>query len=223
MKKYIFTFLLLTIGLNLKAQVYAGNAEIEGIKKDGFYVYVKGQEDQIFTSWKNYVKDFGAIDKSKNLVLLAKNLKIPSSETKGILLTSKVIIEGEKTKLFVALEGQNKEVIKSGHTDYRTASNWLEEFTTKFSLEEGYRLEQEKLEELIRNRTKIEKTGERLVRELEANTRQTDMLNKRLEETKINKEKILTNQEQQKLDIQKIEAEVIQQRKNVETAKQKIK
>ncbi|MEY4383704.1 MAG: hypothetical protein RI995_1246, partial [Bacteroidota bacterium] len=60
MKKYIFTFLLLTIGLNLKAQVYAGNAEIEGIKKDGFYVYVKGQEDQIFTSWKNYVKDFGA-------------------------------------------------------------------------------------------------------------------------------------------------------------------
>ncbi|MEY2792971.1 MAG: hypothetical protein RJA76_963 [Bacteroidota bacterium] len=223
MKKSILTAVYLLIGFFLRAQVYSGNAEMDGLKKDGFYVYLKGSEDAVLSSWKTFVKEFGVIEKSKNSVVSVNKLKIPSIDKKDIFLISKVFSENEKIKLFVSIQNNSAEIIKSGHEDYRAASNWLEEFSNHFSLEENARIEQEKLDELLRNRTKIQRMGERLIREMEANNRQTDLLNKKLEDAKLQKEKIITNQEQNKLDIQKIEIEVIQQRKNVETAKQKIK
>jgi hypothetical protein len=48
------------------------------------------------------------------------------------------------------------------------------------------------------------------------------LLIKRLEETKVEKEKILANQEQTKLDQKATEEALIEQLKKVESAKQKI-
>lgn len=223
MKKIALSLIFIFFTFLVNAQVYTGNVEIEGNKKDGFYIYLKGSEETILSSWKNYVKEFGAIEKVKNAVVSASNVKIPNSDKKGITMLSKVISENEKIKLFVSLYASTNEIIKSGHDDYRSASNWLEDFAAKFTLQEGARIEQEKLDDLIKNRTKIQRTAERLVREMEANVRQTELLNQKLVEIKLEKEKIITNTEQNKLDIQKIESEVIQQRKNLETAKQKIK
>ncbi len=223
MRKIVYILTIILFACTLQAQVFSGNAEIEGFKREGFFIYVKGSEENILSSWKNYVKEFGAIEKTKNSVLTASNVKIPSVDSKGLPLLSKVITENEKIKLFINIQVNSKEVIQSGHADYRAASNWLEDFSTKFNLQEGVRLEEEKLENLIRNRTKIQKTSERLLREIEANIRQTELLQKKLEEVKLEKEKIITNTEQNKLDIQKIESEVILQRKNLETAKQKLK
>lgn len=223
MKKSILLALFSLLSMNLRAQVFAGNAEIDGVKKDGFYIYLKGNDDQIFSSWKNYVKKFGAVEKSKNNVLLSSNTRLPEADKKPYSLSSKLFWESEKYKLFVVLSGSGADVVKSGHEDYRAASNWLENFGTLFQAEEGVRIENEKLEELKKNKSKLEKTKDRLTREMEANVQQTEFLMKKLEDAKFAKERIITNQLQNKKDLQLAEESINQQLKQVETAKQKIK
>ena len=65
--------------------------------------------------------------------------------------------------------------------------------------------------------------AERHIRELDSNKRQTDLLVKKLEESKVEKEKILANQEQNKLDQKASEQAIIDQTKKIESAQQKIK
>ena len=61
-----------------------------------------------------------------------------------------------------------------------------------------------------------------MIRELDSNKRQTELLTKRLEEAKVEKEKILANQEQNKLDQKANEEAIIQQMQKFEAAKKKI-
>jgi hypothetical protein len=58
---------------------------------------------------------------------------------------------------------------------------------------------------------------------LDSNARQINNLEERLKEAKIEKEKILTNQVQNKVDQKTKEEEIAAQKTAVETAKQKIK
>jgi hypothetical protein len=79
------------------------------------------------------------------------------------------------------------------------------------------------LAELKSAQFKNQRYAERLVRELDSNKRQTDLLTKKLEETRIEKEKILANQEQNKLDQKANELALEQQIKQVQSAKSKVK
>jgi predicted nucleic acid-binding Zn-ribbon protein len=80
-----------------------------------------------------------------------------------------------------------------------------------------------KLTELISAQAKNTKQAERLLRELDSNQRQINNLEERLKEAKIEKEKILTNQVQNKLDQKSKEDEIAVQKTAVDAAKQKIK
>lgn len=222
MKNILFSICLLLAAFLANAQVYSGSAEINGNKKDGFYIYLNAPEDIVYSSWKNYVKDFGAIDKSKNFVLSAINVKIPSIDLKDLQLVSKVNTEASKVKLFVSLYTLTDQ-IKSGHDEYRKASDWLEAFSLRLSKEENVRAEQAKLDVLLKNKAKFERVSDRLARDMESNTSHIEFLQKKLEDAKMEKERIITNKEQNKLDLQKVEAQVVEQRKNLETAKQQLK
>ncbi|MEY3955870.1 MAG: hypothetical protein RLZ73_324 [Bacteroidota bacterium] len=84
-------------------------------------------------------------------------------------------------------------------------------------------MEENKLAELIAAQAKNSKQAERLIRELDSNARQINNLEERLKEAKIDKEKILTNQVQNKLDQKTKDGEIAAQKLAVEAAKQKIK
>jgi len=222
MRNIVLSISLIFTALFANAQVYSGSIEINGIKKDGFYIYLNAPEDIVYSSWKNYVKDFGAVDKSKNFVLSAVNVKIPSIELKDLQLVSKVNTESSKVKLFVALSSAT-DMIKSGHDDYRKASDWLESFSSRLSKEENVRAEQAKLDVLLKSKAKFERVSDRLTRDMESNASHIEFLQKKLEDAKMEKERIITNKEQNKLDLQKVESQVVEQRKNLETAKQQLK
>lgn len=222
MKKLAYSICLIFLAFFANAQVFSGSAEINGVKKDGFYIYVNAPEDLVYSSWKNYVKDFGAIEKSKNFVLMASNVKIPSIELKDIQLISKINTESSKVKVFVALNVGNDQ-IKTGHDEYRKASDWLEGFSMRVSKEENIRAEQAKLDALLKNKAKFERVADRLTRDMESNTSHIEFLQKKLEDAKMEKERIITNKEQNKIDLQKVESQVVEQRKNLETAKQQLK
>ena len=222
--KKILVLLLLSIGsFSVKAQVFTGMSEVDKSKKEGVYTFVNTQEKYARTSWKAYLSKFGKVVEGKNGTYASSDIQIASISDKPLTVVSKVSEENKKVKLFISIATGADEYIQTGHAKLSEASTWIEDFIKIVDLEEGVRVEENKLAELIAAQAKNSKQAERLIRELDSNARQINNLEERLKEAKIDKEKILTNQLQNKLDQKTKEGEIAAQKLAVEAAKQKIK
>lgn len=222
--KKILVLLLLSIGsFSVKAQVFTGMSEVDKSKKEGVYTFVNTQEKYARASWKAYLSKFGKVVEGKNGTYASSDIQIASISEKPLTVVSKVAEENKKVKLFISIATGADEYIQTGHAKLSEASTWIEDFIKIVDLEEGVRVEENKLAELIAAQAKNSKQAERLIRELDSNARQINNLEERLKEAKIEKEKILTNQVQNKLDQKNKEGEIAAQKLAVEAAKQKIK
>jgi hypothetical protein len=222
--KFLLTFtVLIILSIPSFGQTYSGISEIESAKKEGFYTYLNASEDDVTDSWKKYLAEYGNVEKGRKGAIISNNTKVKSITDNEFTVLSIISEEKNKVKLFVAIPLGPDNYIKSGHANYREASIWLEKFVTIVNLEEAARVEEKKLNQLIKNKTKQQRYSERLVRELDANKRQTDLLTLRLEEAKLAKEKILANQVQNQIDLKSSEDSVLIQGQILETAKQKLK
>jgi seryl-tRNA synthetase len=184
---------------------------------------VNTQEKYARASWKAYLSKFGKVVEGKNGTYASSDIQIASISDKPLTVVSKVSEENKKVKLFISIATGADEYIQTGHAKLSEASTWIEDFIKIVDLEEGVRVEENKLAEIISAQAKNSKQAERLIRELDSNARQINNLEERLKEAKIEKEKILTNQVQNKLDQKTKEGEIAAQKLAVEAAKQKIK
>ena len=198
-------------------------SEIDKSKKEGVYTFVNTQEKYAKASWKAYLSKFGKVIEGKNGSYSSSDIKISSISDNPLIVVSKVSEENKKVKLFISIATASDEFIQTGHAKISEASTWIEDFIKIVDLEEGVRVEENKLTELIVAQAKNSKQAERLLRELDSNQRQINNLEERLKEAKIEKEKILTNQVQNKLDQKSKEDEIAVQKTAVDAAKQKIK
>jgi hypothetical protein len=198
-------------------------SEVDKSKKEGVYTFVNTQEKYARASWKAYLSKFGKVVEGKNGTYASSDIQIASISDKPLTVVSKVSEENKKVKLFISIATGADEYIQTGHAKLSEASTWIEDFIKIVDLEEGVRVEENKLAELIAAQAKNSKQAERLIRELDSNARQINNLEERLKEAKIDKEKILTNQLQNKLDQKTKEGEIAAQKLAVEAAKQKIK
>ena len=224
MKGILFGLLCTLATTTMYAQVFSGLEEIDKAKKEGFYTYINSEEKYVIEAWKKYLKPLGQVENGRNnSAIHVYSAKIKEISEKPVSLLSKVTEEKNKTKLFVSISTGPDAYIQTGHESFREASNWVEEFVRLINLEEDVRTEEKKLNELITTKAKQQKAAERIVRELDSNKRQADLLTKKLEEAKLEKEKILANQEQNRLDAKSNEDAILLQAQKLETAKQKIK
>jgi hypothetical protein len=223
MKKIVLLLFLSVSALSASAQVFSGMSEIDKSKKEGVYTFVNTQEKYARASWKAYLSKFGKVTEGKNGIYSSSDLKVSGISDSPLTLISKVSEENKKVKLFISIATGPDEYIQTGHAKLTETSNWIEEFIKIVDLEEGVRIEENKLAELNSAQSKNTKQAERLIRELDSNSRQISNLEERLKEAKIEKEKILTNQVQNKLDQKTKEEEIAAQKLAVESAKQKIK
>jgi hypothetical protein len=223
MKKIFLLLFLSVCALSASAQVFSGMSEIDKSKKEGVYTFVNTQEKYARTSWKAYLSKFGKVIEGKNGTYSSSDLKVSDISDSPLKLISKVSEENKKVKLFVSIATGPDEYIQTGHAKLTETSTWIEDFIKIVDLEEGVRIEENKLAELNSAQLKNTKQAERLIRELDSNSRQINNLEERLKEAKIEKEKILTNQVQNKLDQKTKEEEIAAQKLAVESAKQKIK
>ena len=207
----------------LSAQVFSGLAEIDKAKKEGFYTYINTEEKNVTSAWKDYLKKTGAVDAGRAGSIRVEQARISSISDNPIHLLSIITEEKNKMKLFVSMRVGPDNYIQTGHEKFKEASQWLEEFAQIINSQESLRKEESKLTELKNNQFKIQRYTERLVRELDSNKRMTDLLTKKLEETRILKEKILANQEQNKLDQKANELAIEKQIIEVQSAKSKVK
>jgi hypothetical protein len=222
MKRFILAGVLIVSSVSLFGQVFTGMDEIEKAKKEGFFTYINSEEKFVIESWKKYLKKFGKVEPGRGGAINVYQAKIADVAKDGVTLLSKTSEEKNKTKLFVSISTGPDTYIQNGHEKYREASDWLEEFVKIINLEEDVRRQEKALNDLIAIKTKNQKAAEHLIRELDSNKRQTDLLTKKLEEAKVEKEKILANQVQNKLDQKANEELIIQQMQKFETAKKKV-
>ena len=223
MKKISILFFLTFCTISASAQVFTGMSEIDKSKKEGVYTFVNTQEKYAKASWKAYLSKFGKVIEGKNGSYSSSDIKISSISDNPLIVVSKVSEENKKVKLFISIATASDEFIQTGHAKLSEASTWIEDFIKIVDLEEDVRVEENKLTELISAQAKNTKQAERLLRELDSNQRQINNLEERLKEAKIEKEKILTNQVQNKLDQKSKEDEIAVQKTAVDAAKQKIK
>jgi hypothetical protein len=223
MKKIVLLLFLSVSALSASAQVFSGMSEVDKSKKEGVYTFVNTQEKYARASWKAYLSKFGKVTEGKNGIYSSTDLKVSGISDSPLTLISKVSEENKKVKLFVSIATGPDEYIQTGHAKLTETSTWIEDFVKIVDLEEGVRIEENKLAELNSAQLKNTKQAERLIRELDSNSRQINNLEERLREAKIEKEKILTNQVQNKLDQKTKEEEIAAQKLAVESAKQKIK
>jgi hypothetical protein len=219
---FIGIFIFITY-FPLSAQVFSGLAEIDKAKKEGFYTYISTEEKNVTSAWKDYLKKTGAVDAGRAGSIRVEQARISSISDNPIHLLSIITEEKNKMKLFVSMRVGPDNYIQTGHEKFKEASQWLEEFAQIINSQESLRKEESKLTELKNNQFKIQRYTERLVRELDSNKRMTDLLTKKLEETRILKEKILANQEQNKLDQKANELAIEKQIIEVQSAKSKVK
>ncbi len=224
MKSILFGLLCTLASSSLTAQVFSGLEEIDKAKKEGFYTYINSEEKYVIEAWKKYLKQAGSMENGRSGgTFHVYSAKIKDVSEKPVTLLSKITEEKNKTKLFVSISTGPDAYIQTGHESFREASNWVEEFVRLVNLEENVRVEEKKLNELISTKAKQQKLSDRFVRELDSNKRQAELLTKKLEEAKLEKEKILANQEQNRLDLKSNEDAILLQAQKLETAKQKIK
>ena len=219
---FIGIFIFITY-FPLSAQVFSGLAEIDKAKKEGFYTYINTEEKNVTSAWKDYLKKTGAVDAGRAGSIRVEQARISSISDNPIHLLSIITEEKNKMKLFVSMRVGPDNYIQTGHEKFKEASQWLEEFAQIINSQDSLRKEESKLTELKNNQFKIQRYTERLVRELDSNKRMTDLLTKKLEETRILKEKILANQEQNKLDQKANELAIEKQIIEVQSAKSKVK
>lgn len=222
-KSLVIVFITFILHTYAFGQVFSGTADMEGTKKQGFYTYLNTDEKYALIAWKEYLKKFGTIESGKSGSYIIQKATITPISTDPLTLFSTISEGKNKVKLFISIATGPNNYIQTGHEKFRDASNWLEEFVSQLNIEEQARNELTKLSELKSASLKYQKFADRLVRELDANKRQMELLTKKLEETKIEKEKILANQEQNKLDQKATESAITEQTKKVESAQSKIK
>jgi len=223
MKSLLIGVFICLFYVPLTAQVFSGLAEIDKAKKEGFYTYLNSEERVVTNAWKEYLKKIGTVDAGRAGSIHVEQARISTISDNPINVLSLITEEKNKVKLFVSMRIGPDNYIQTGHEKFKDASQWLEEFAQIINLQESLRKEESKLAELKAAQLKNQRYAERLVRELDSNKRQTDLLTKKLEETRIEKEKILANQEQNKLDQKTNELALEQQLKQVESAKSKVK
>jgi len=223
MKKIATLLFFSVFAFHASAQVFSGMSEVEKSKKEGVYTFLNAPEKYAKASWKAYLSKFGKVIEGKNGAFSSSDIKIAGISESPLTVVSKISEENKKVKLFISIATGTDEYIQTGHAKLSEASTWIEDFIKIVDLEEAVRIEENKLAEFISAQAKNSKQAERLIRELDSNTRQINNLEERLKEAKIEKEKILTNQVQNKLDQKSKEDEIAAQKLAVEAAKQKIK
>ena len=223
MKKIATLLFFSVFAFHASAQVFSGMSEVEKSKKEGVYTFLNAPEKYAKASWKAYLSKFGKVIEGKNGAFSSSDIKIAGISESPLTVVSKISEENKKLKLFISIATGTDEYIQTGHAKLSEASTWIEDFIKIVDLEEAVRIEENKLAEFISAQAKNSKQAERLIRELDSNTRQINNLEERLKEAKIEKEKILTNQVQNKLDQKSKEDEIAAQKLAVEAAKQKIK
>lgn len=201
MKKVLVSSILLIITQFSFAQTILSGSEVFGKdRKEGFYMTINVEKKFIEKDWSLFISKFGGVAQNREVFNIA-GANLPEISSDPINLMTKVISDQKtKTKIFASFDIGGGNMVSQNNKSFWGVEQLLKDFYAFAMQNEDIRLAERDSEESQKNLDRVNKTGDKITRDIEKNKREKEKLLKEVETNKIELEKLLKDQEANKLD-----------------------
>lgn len=224
MRKVLLTGILLVASVASFAQTILSGSEVFGKdRKEGFYMTLNIEKKFIEKEWSLFISKFGGVAQSRETFnIAAANISEVSPDP--INLMTKIISDQKvKTKVFASFDLGGGNMVSDNNKEFRGVENLLKDFYAFAMQNEDVRLAERDTEESQKNLDRVNKTGDRITRDIEKNKREKEKLLKEIEENKVELEKLLKDQTTNKQDQENARIALEEKQKAASVVKTRIK
>ena len=195
MRKVLLTSILLVVSFAGFAQTILSGSEVFGKdRKDGFYMTINIEKKFVEKDWSLFISKYGGVAQSREVFnITAAN--IPGISPYPINFMTKVTSDQKvKTKIFASFDEVGGNTVSESSNSFIGVEKLLKDFHAFAMQNEDVRLAERDTEESQKNLDRVNKTGDKLARDIEKNKREKEKLLKEIEENRIELEKLLKDQ-----------------------------
>ena len=224
MKKSVLVLVLLIFSQLSFAQTILSGSEVFGKdRKEGFYMTLNIDKKYIEKDWSLFISKYGGVAQNREVFNIAA-ANLPEISSDPINLMTKVTSDQKlKTKIFASFDIGGGNMVSQNSRNFDGVENILKDFYAFAMQNEDVRLAERDADESHKNLDRVNKTGDRIVKEIEKNKREKENLLKKIEENKVELEKLLQNQITNKQDIENAKIALDEKLKAASVVKTRIK
>lgn len=224
MKKSVLVLALLIFCQISFAQTILSGSEVFGKdRKEGFYMTLNIDKKYIEKDWSLFISKYGGVAQNREVFNIAA-ANLPEISSDPINLMTKVTSDQKlKTKIFASFDIGGGNMVSQNSRNFDGVENILKDFYAFAMQNEDVRLAERDADESHKNLDRVNKTGDRIVKEIEKNKREKENLLKKIEENKVELEKLLQNQITNKQDIENAKIALDEKLKAASVVKTRIK
>lgn len=224
MRKVFLTGILLVVGVASFAQTILSGSEVFGKdRKEGFYMTLNIEKKFIEKEWSLFISKYGGVAQSRETFnIAAANISEVSPDP--INLMTKIISDQKvKTKVFASFDLGGGNMVSDNNKEFKGVEKILKDFYAFAMQNEDVRLAERDAEESQKNLDRVNKTGDRIARDIEKNKREKEKLLKEIEENRVELEKLLKDQTSNKQDQENARIALEEKQKAASVVKTRIK
>lgn len=224
MRKVLLTGILLVASFAGFAQTILSGSEVFGKdRKEGFYMTLNIEKKFIEKEWSLFISKYGGVAQSRETFnIAAANISDVSPDP--INLMTKIISDQKvKTKVFASFDLGGGNMVSDNNKEFKGVEKLLKDFYSFAMQNEDVRLAERDAEESQKNLDRVNKTGDRLTRDIEKNKREKEKLLKEIEENRVELEKLLKDQVANKQDQENARIALEEKQKAASVVKTRIK
>lgn len=224
MRKVFLTGILLVVGVASFAQTILSGSEVFGKdRKEGFYMTLNIEKKFIEKEWSLFISKYGGVAQSRETFnIAAANISEVSPDP--INLMTKIISDQKvKTKVFASFDLGGGNMVSDNNKEFKGVEKILKDFYAFAMQNEDVRLAERDAEESQKNLDRVNKTGDRIARDIEKNKREKEKLLKEIEENRVELEKLLKDQTSNKQDQENARIALEEKQKAASMVKTRIK
>lgn len=224
MRKVLLTGILLVASFAGFTQTILSGSEVFGKdRKEGFYMTLNIEKKFIEKEWSLFISKYGGVAQSREVFNIAA-ANISDISPDPINLMTKIISDQKvKTKVFASFDLGGGNMVSDNNKEFRGVEKILKDFYTFAMQNEDVRLAERDAEESQKNLDRVNKTGDRITRDIEKNKREKEKLLKDIEENRIELEKLLKDQTANKQDQENARIALEEKQKAASVVKTRIK
>lgn len=224
MRKVLLTGILLVASIASFAQTILSGSEVFGKdRKEGFYMTLNIEKKFIEKEWSLFISKYGGVAQSRETFnIAAANISEVSPDP--INLMTKIISDQKvKTKVFASFDLGGGNMVSDNNKEFKGVEKILKDFYAFAMQNEDVRLAERDAEESQKNLDRVNKTGDRIARDIEKNKREKEKLLKEIEENRVELEKLLKDQIANKQDQENARIALEEKQKAASVVKTRIK
>ena len=222
-KSFLVLVFLIFSQLSFAQTILNGSEVFVKDRKEGFYMTLSIDKKFIEKDWLLFISKHGRVAQNREVFNIA-SANLPEISSDPINLMTKVTSEQKlKTKIFASFDTGGGNMVSQNNKGFEGVENLLKDFYAFAMQNEDVRLAERDVDESQKNLDRVNKTGDRIVKEIEKNKREKENLLKKIEENRVELEKLLKDQITNKQDQENAKIALEEKTKAASVVKTRIK